>query len=512
MADFSPAPAEGSMKGVALHLVRAFGSAARWRAAALSCARLGDRGIPFAGLITSVIVVLALTVSVQAKTHPPLPAKADDAKCLECHEAKAKGKAVHSAIAIGCSSCHEVRVSNDVTRMKLVAVPAGRLCLQCHADKDASQIKGHVHSPAVRDCLSCHDAHSSDFKYQLIKSPTGEANGNLCLTCHTTGLNVSASGSRHAALDMGCDSCHQSHRVGQEMDGVFHLTKSAPALCLDCHDVADAALAKAHRNLPFEKADCLGCHDPHQSDRPKLLQAFVHQPFQQKQCETCHAPARNGKVVLAKASVRELCVGCHQEQAKKIEMSKVQHPGAAGDCTDCHSPHAGTAPGFLKPDAVNVCLTCHSDQAELHSKSVLHQPAFQQGCAACHDPHGSDHPKLLRAEGNTLCLECHGPDVKPTKIEGEHMVRIFQGTVRLPENYFAKVIRLPLQGGVGHPMVGHPVADVLDPLDGTKVKTHMSCLSCHQPHASAARALLVKDQTPNLQFCRSCHTEIVRNE
>jgi len=466
----------------------------------------------FLRFIAPLLLGLAFSVSAQAATHPPVADKAPDSKCLECHAVKATGKAVHSAIAMGCTTCHEVRVnSKDVTHIKLVTVTPVKLCLQCHEDKDAAKIKGHVHSPAVRDCLTCHDAHSSDFKNILLKAPTGEAKDNLCLSCHTTGLNVPAGGSRHAALDMGCDSCHASHKNGEEMDGVFHLTKSTPGLCLDCHDVADAALAKAHRNLPFEKSDCLGCHNPHESASPKLLQAFVHQPFQKMQCESCHAPAKNGKVVLIKATVRELCVSCHAEQAKKIETSKVQHPGAAGDCTDCHSPHAGTAHGFLKPDAVNVCLTCHSDQAELHSKAVLHQPAFKQGCAACHDPHGSDHPKLLRAEGNALCLECHGPDSKPTKVEGEHDVRIFDGAVRLPEDYFAKVIRLPLQNGKGHPMVGHPVTDAPDPMDATKVR-HISCLSCHQPHAGGARALLVSDQPPNLQFCRRCHEDIVRKD
>jgi len=165
----------------------------------------------------------------------------------------------------------------------------------------------------------------------------------------------------------------------------------------------------------------------------------------------------------------------------------------------------------LKPDAVNVCLTCHSDQAELHSKKVLHQPAFQQGCAACHDPHGSDHPKLLRAEGNALCLECHAPDAKPTIDAQNHLALIFGGRVKLPQDYFSKVVRLPLQGGMGHPVLGHPVSDVHDPADETKIKTKIGCLSCHQPHASGGRALLVTDQPPNLQFCRRCHTEIVRD-
>src|SRR5437899_13096792 len=104
-------------------------------------------------------MLLMLSGAALAITHPSLDPKADDSKCLECHAAKAKGKAVHSAIAIGCSSCHEVRVAADVTRIKLVTVTPGKLCLQCHADKDASQIKGRVHSPAVRDCVKCHDPH-----------------------------------------------------------------------------------------------------------------------------------------------------------------------------------------------------------------------------------------------------------------------------------------------------------------------------------------------------------------
>ena len=33
----------------------------------------------------------------------------------------------------------------------------------------------------------------------------------------------------------------------------------------------------------------------------------------------------------------------------------------------------------------------------------------------------------------------------------------------------------------------------------------MSCLSCHQPHASAKPGLLVKDQENNMAFCDTCH-------
>ncbi|MFZ3188357.1 MAG: cytochrome c3 family protein [Candidatus Sulfotelmatobacter sp.] len=445
-----------------------------------------------------------------AVQHPvPLDPKADPSTCLACHEDKTKGKSVHSAIAMGCTSCHEIRTVKDITHVKLITTTPSALCFTCHADKNPADIKGKVHPPAVRDCLKCHNPHVSDNKNQLLKPESGDQKENLCLSCHNTGLNVPAKGSRHAALDMGCDTCHVTHKTGEigkaEFD--FHLTKAAPALCLDCHDAKGADLQKAHQNQPFEKADCLTCHDPHQSDAPKLMAKFMHPPFADKQCDICHAPAKDGKVVLTQSDAKALCVTCHSDKAELIEKAKVQHPGAAGDCTDCHSPHASRQPGLPKTNAVDICLGCHSDQAEQSKKRVLHQPAFVQGCATCHEPHGGDNNHLLRANGNALCLECHGPDSEPQKLEAEHVLTIFNGKVKLPEDYYKKnkVAILPLRYGLGHPVEGHPVGDVMNPSDITKVKTHLTCLSCHQPHSSAQPGLLVKDQQNNMAFCDSCH-------
>ena len=305
------------------------------------------------------------------------------------------------------------------------------------------------------------------------------------MSCHDTGENVPKEGSRHAALDMGCDTCHVTHKssrpsglgavnvgdAGQrEFD--FHLTKSSPAMCLDCHDASDAQLLGAHQQQPFAASDCLTCHDQHQSAAPKLMQKFAHQPFASRSCDTCHQSPQNGdgngngngKVVLTQPSVRDLCIACHEETAKKIESAKVPHAGAMGDCTQCHDPHAGKTPGFARPNPVAACLACHTDQAELQkTKKVLHQPAFQDGCAICHEPHGGDKPKLLRAEGNALCLSCHSRDIEPQKVTGARLVTVFDGNVRLPENYFDNVMRLNLKFGLGHPTANHPTSDYTDP-------------------------------------------------
>jgi predicted CXXCH cytochrome family protein len=459
--------------------------------------------------------LLFLALPARADIHPvPLDKNVDSAKCLECHEDKAKGKNVHTAISMGCTSCHEVRVNRDVTRVKLITPTPASLCFTCHADKNPADIKGVVHSPARRDCLKCHDPHESDNKFQLLKPAEGGEKENLCLSCHTTGLNVPEKGSRHAALDMGCETCHVTHKTGergkQEFD--FHLTKSTPALCIDCHDPKDESLQKAHQNQPFGTADCIQCHDPHQSAMPKLMAKYTHPPFADKQCELCHAPAKDGKVVLTQADAKSICVTCHDEKAKAIETAKVQHPGAAGDCTDCHNPHASKYIGLPKTNPVDICLGCHTDIADLGKKPVHHQPAFTQGCGTCHNPHGGDRDKLLRAEGNNLCLECHGPDALPVEDKAAHVLKIFNGTVSLPDDYYKinKVPVLPLKYGKGHPIMGHPVSDVVDPTDVTKLIQKITCLTCHQPHSSAHPDLLVNDQENNTKFCATCHKDLTK--
>ena len=460
--------------------------------------------------------LIACAHGLLAAIHPvPLDKNTDSAKCLACHEDKGKGKFVHSAIATGCNSCHEVRVTKDVTRIKLITATPQALCVTCHADMNAADLKGKVHPPAVRDCLKCHSPHVSDNKYQLLKPTSGDKAENLCLECHNQGVNVPPKGSRHAALDMGCETCHAPHKTGekgkQEFD--YHLTKATPALCLDCHDVKSPDLQKAHQGQPFASANCIQCHNPHQSNEAHLMQSFTHAPFAAGSCDTCHQPAKNGKVVLTQTDSKALCVACHSQQAEKIEKAKVQHPAAQGDCVSCHNPHAGKTPGFVQPDPVRACLACHAEQAEQFKKAHLHQPAFEQGCATCHEPHGGDNAHLLRAKTvDTLCLECHGSDSEPKKVEAEHVYTIFDGSVKLPEDYFTKnkVVVLPVKFGRGHPVQGHPIQDVKDPTNVTKMLQQINCMTCHQPHSSAQSGLLVNDQANNVAFCASCHKNMQR--
>lgn len=463
------------------------------------------------------IMILA-GVSAWAAKHPvPLDPNTDPAKCLECHKDKTEGASVHSAMAMGCTACHEVRVikardknHQDITRVKLIKASPTKMCVSCHEGQMGGPGKSRVHAPVTRNCLICHDPHNSKYKDQLLKPAEGGKTENLCLACHAEGLDVPAKGSRHAALDMGCPTCHTTHKIGEadKRENQFHLTKDSPALCLGCHDANEEKIKKAHRGQPLEQADCLSCHDPHQSLKPNLAQAFQHNPYESGTCEVCHEAPKDGKVVLTQKDVRSLCVTCHDEQAKRIETAKVQHPGAQGDCTACHSPHASAYDRLLRPDPVAVCESCHTEQAEMHkTKAVLHQAAFRDGCFTCHDGHGGDRPNLLRAQGNALCLQCHSPNPVYKLDKDTGMVTIFGGAVRLPGDYFTRMPKLDLRSGdtMGHPTSLHPVTAAIDRGDPEK-KRAMGCTSCHLPHAGEGTGMFVTNTALTAPLCNRCHT------
>jgi predicted CXXCH cytochrome family protein len=91
-------------------------------------------------------------------------------------------------------------------------------------------------------------------------------------------------------------------------------------------------------------------------------------------------------------------------------------------------------------------------------------------------------------------------------VDGQKLVSILSGAVRLPENYFDSVPRVALKYGLGHPIEKHPVSDFVDRLDPQKVNK-FSCLNCHQAHAGDARAMLVTNEPPSMSFCGKCHKD-----
>ena len=425
----------------------------------------------------------------------------DPAFCLQCHADK-NAKYVHSVIAQKtCNSCHLFSTDGSETKVKLIA--SGReLCLQCHADKDAEHANGDIHAPVKEGCTSCHDAHASQHDNLLVKPSAGAKENSVCTSCHQEGLAAPAGGSRHAALDMGCESCHITHKSGdpKKKEFQFRLITAAPALCRNCHTDSDPKLRKAHKDQPTANSDCTRCHDPHRSTVAKLLHPNGHDPYAKNQCEKCHAAAKDDKVVLAEGGQRALCYNCHDKKKAQVEQSSTKHPVPylTETCTDCHDPHASRYPSLLRQSEANTCATCHEKSA----LPVQHGPYMRGQCTSCHDPHGANEPKLLRASENNICRSCHVLGQSGVKVKDDKVQLPWNAVIAKADYDLAPKLGLDANGDTGHPVVGHPISG---PNIHAADKAPLGCSSCHQGHSSKTSGLLPASATDSIQLCEQCH-------
>jgi len=131
---------------------------------------------------------------------------------------------------------------------------------------------------------------------------------------------------------------------------------------------------------------------------------------------------------------------------------------------------------------------------------VLHGPYEKGECLICHDPHSSEFKAQTRTSVNSLCLECHAPGRTAAKT-----VSLFNlKTISLADFEAIPKVELDPTRRFGHPRPTHPVAEVADPLHaGEKI----SCLSCHDPHASTLPNLLVLANDGG-NMCEACHRAI----
>ncbi len=386
--------------------------------------------------------------------------------CVQCHPEivdRTKMKVPHPPATEDCRTCH---VPHFSAQDNLLNSPEKQLCESCHDSTSLNLTKEFVHTPAAEgDCAGCHNPHGS-MRDKLLtgraqkivvngipvsRTPNiSEKRADLCYTCHENLVEAFRKQGVHKPVEQGkCDACHAPH--GSDHAGF--VKDSAAALCGACHTV-DSTLSAKHNNYNLAGADCLDCHNPHISGKPKLLRANSHPPYEEKSCDACHTQGPDGKVKLAGA-VNEVCASCH-ETSKEEATKKFQHPPfEAGECTSCHSAHGSDNAMFLKRNGNDLCLSCHSDFRELAKEPVVHQPFKGGKCVDCHVPHASNNEKLTVKPIEALCLTCH-TDLKKKMADG--------------------TVHAPARNG--------------------------QCLSCHQPHAGKQPALLVKAKQ---QLCTGCH-------
>jgi len=166
-------------------------------------------------------------------------------------------------------------------------------------------------------------------------------------------------------LNRQCHACHETLDRGP--------LARASDLCLTCHKKDKVMLSPAH--APVAEGSCLVCHEPHQSEWPKLL----------------------------REEPEKLCAHCHDYKEPRF-ATRHKPLGTDRVCTDCHDGHGGTNPAFLK-NGLQVCGRCHfSDRKQ---RAPLHGPVAAGMCTLCHGAHGGKDKSLLRIRGDALCLHCH---------------------------------------------------------------------------------------------------------
>lgn len=222
--------------------------------------------------LNSILILLALTAIARrgvAQEHPvPLEQKTESSTCLQCHEDKGKGKHVHSAIAMGCTTCHEVKTEKDTTSIALTASKK-ELCFTCH-EKAQDSVK---HAPYDQgQCVICHDPHTSDNDKQL------RAEGNsVCLECHaerrTTGDTVTLFGKVAVPDDQF-----------QGYPKVLSMRMPTRGHPWEAHPVADIP----DPMRPGEKMSCRSCHAVHASGAAKMIRTDEFKNAAQL-CDTCHS-------------------------------------------------------------------------------------------------------------------------------------------------------------------------------------------------------------------------------
>ncbi len=222
---------------------------------------------------------------------------------------------------------------------------------------------------------------------------------------------------------------------------------------------------------------CWRCHE--KALAPLLSKKTTHAPFRLSNgCGACHGthdgPARKAGLVAAQA---ELCRRCHAEArtARKHVHSVIAQDG----CTACHSPHASDRPDLLGDAPEALCEGCHDGMPAKHGGLAVDG----KRCLACHDPHTSAGPKLLRDVVHGAmpdCSSCHAPSAeKPFALSGAQPGLCFQCHDGVERETKRKVVHAAV--------------------------TDAGCTSCHAPHGSDEKKLLLE---PRPALCLGCHPAI----
>ena len=234
--------------------------------------------------------------------------------CLKCHAKLKGGKVLHAAVDMGCATCHGGIDASKVPHKKTNQAAKG------------------LNSDQPDLCYGCHDKKAFEKK-------------NL-----------------HAAVGMGCTSCHDPHSSGNAK----LLKAEAPGLCYNCHDKKPFTAKTVH--APVAGGMCLSCHSPHASDQIALL---LKKPYDT--CIECHAEVLKRPHILASSErtptghplspdKKDVVIKERKKESVSIVRKDPAKPGRQFYCGSCHDPHSTAGPLLFKFNAqmkMELCGHCH---------------------------------------------------------------------------------------------------------------------------------------------------------
>jgi formate dehydrogenase gamma subunit len=335
-----------------------------------------------------------------------VPARADNAACLECHGTRDLfedyGARADSLV---------------VTDAHLgVSAHAGLECVNCHADLAEVAEFPHAESLAAVNCGSCHEEETAIYQWHgRLKVGVGE-DIPTCADCHGT-HDILASTNRNSHvnpinLPKTCARCHENldlvkrHQIPLERP--VELFKSSvhgrastagvhlAATCNDCHSTGGTA----HRILP-----------------PGNVESSINHFNIPKTCGKCHRNVEqdywegiHGELTLRGETDSPVCTDCHGEHGilplrdprSPVSPNRV----AEATCSPCHesarlNEKYGVPTGRLKSFVdsyhglksktgdvtVANCASCHGGHRILPSSdttSSIHPSNLQKTCGFCH--------------------------------------------------------------------------------------------------------------------------------
>ncbi|MDW7772487.1 MAG: cytochrome c3 family protein [Desulfobulbaceae bacterium] len=252
---------------------------------------------------------------------------------------------------------------------------------------------------------------------------------------------------------------------------LFHREEVMPAVCTHCHseklpDDAGLDVTRLEKNADYSPV-CFSCH------RRLIRQSkWLHSPSANVFCWSCHQQEEEGsRVPMLSGRVDDNCFTCHVNKHKFMN-DFVHGPVGTGDCTVCHDPHGGQYEFQLWADSkADLCVGCHLDKKNVMKKTIGFYPhgiIQGGGCIVCHNTHADGYRFQLYDTINNLCVSCH------TGLQDVEK---------------------------GHPVGNHPLKGKPDPL---RAGRELACSSCHNPHGSYYRYLLIGDLLGG-HVCSKCH-------